>query len=533
MAIPNIYSEGLASGWKIIDAATLTAPQTIEADVAIVGSGAGGGVAAEILSQAGLAVVLVEEGPLKTSEDFKDMQEARAMRDLYQERGGRATSDGAIAILQGRSVGGSTTVNWTSSFRTPEPTLQFWAAERGVVGHGVDEMAPWFEKMEQRLNVAPWQTDPNPNNAVLKRGCDKLGWTSHVIPRNVKGCWNSGYCGFGCPVNAKQSMLVSTIPAALGHGATLIHRLRVRRFEHAGGKVSAAVGEALRADDGITPTGVTVTVKARHYVAAGGAINTPALLLRSQLPDPNKLLGTRTLIHPVVLTVAVMPETIDPFYGAPQSIYSDHFQWKDGATGPMGYKLEVPPIFPGIGSAVLGGFGPDLQRAMPQLPHSNSVLALLRDGFVAESVGGSVRLAGDGSPMLDYDVSDYVWDGARRALLSMAELQFAAGAKTVRAAHLDTRDYASWAEARQAIAELPMKKFRTTLFTAHLMGGCGMSESAARGVVDSRGRHHQVANLTVLDGSVFPTSIGANPQLSIYALTAQNATALAKELGGR
>ena len=95
------------------------------------------------------------------------------------------------------------------------------------------------------------------------------------------------------------------------------------------------------------------------------------------------------------------------------------------------------------------------------------------------------------------------------------------------------RSEASWAEARQAIAELPMKKFRTTLFTAHLMGGCGMSESAARGVVDSRGRHHQVANLTVLDGSVFPTSIGANPQLSIYALTAQNATALAKELGGR
>ena len=344
MAIPNLYSEGLAAGWKIIDAAKLSAPQTIEADVAIVGSGAGGGVAAEILSQAGLKVVLVEEGPLKTSEDFKDMQEARAMRDLYQERGARATSDGAIAVLQGRSVGGSTTVNWTSSFRTPEPTLKFWAAEREVVGHGVDDMAPWFEKMEKRLNVAPWETDPNPNNAVLKRGCDKLGWTSHVIPRNVKGCWNSGYCGFGCPVNAKQSMLVSTIPAALGNGATLIHRLRVRKFEHGGGKISAAVGDALRADDGLTPTGVTVTIKARHYVAAGGAINTPALLLRSQLPDPNKLLGTRTLIHPVVLTVAVMPEKIDPFYGAPQSIYSDHFLETDAKSFCISTKLYEPLV---------------------------------------------------------------------------------------------------------------------------------------------------------------------------------------------
>lgn len=530
MAIPNIYSEGLASGWKIIDAAKLTAAQTLEADVAIIGSGAGGGVTAEILSQAGLKVVLVEEGPLKTSEDFKDMQEARATRDLYQERGGRATSDGAIAVLQGRSVGGSTTVNWTSSFRTPDQTLAFWAAEREVVGHGVADMKPWFEKMEERLHVAPWATAPNPNNAVLKRGCDKLGWTSHVIPRNVKGCWNSGYCGFGCPVNAKQSMLVSTIPEALKNGATLVHHLRVRQLQHADGKISAAIGDALRADDGITPTGATVTIRARHYVAAGGAINTPALLLRSALPDPNKLLGKRTLIHPVVLTLAVMPEQIDPFYGAPQSIYSDHFQWKDGAAGPMGYKLEVPPIFPGIGSAVLGSFGPQLQKAMPQLPHTNAALALLRDGFVPQSEGGGVRLASDGSPILDYDVSDYVWDGARRALLSMAELQFAAGARTVRAAHLDSATYTSWTEAKKGIAELPMQKFRTSMFTAHLMGGCAMSENATRGVVDSRGRHHQVANLSVLDGSVFPTSIGANPQLSIYALTAQNATALAKDL---
>jgi choline dehydrogenase-like flavoprotein len=531
MAIPDLYGEGIASGWKVIDAATLTSPLTLEADVAIIGSGAGGGVAAEILALAGLKVVLLEEGALKTSDSFKDMDEARAYAELYQEAAARATSDGAIAVLQGRTVGGTTTVNWTSSFRTPLPTLQFWAAQREVKGHSEAEMAPWFAKMEERLSIAPWAAAPNANNSVLKRGCDKLGWESHVIPRNVKGCWDSGYCGFGCPVNAKQSMLVSTIPVALQHGATLVHRLRVRQLQHADGKVSAAVGEALRGD-GRTPSGVSVTIKARHYVASGGAINTPAMLLRSQLPDPNKLLGKRTMIHPVVLTLATMPERIDPFYGTPQSIASDHFQWKDGATGPMGYKIEVPPIFPGLGSSVLNIFGEPLRKEMAALPNTNSLLALLRDGFVAQSEGGSVRLADDGSPVLDYDLTDYVWDGARRAYLSMAEAQFAAGAKQVRPAHLDAPYYASWSEARQAIAALPMKKFRASLFTAHLMGGCGMSENPARGVVDSRGRHHQVANLSVMDGSVFPTSIGANPQLSIYALTAQNATALAKELAG-
>jgi len=530
MAIPDIYTEGIASGWKVIDASTLTAPQTLEADVAIIGSGAGGGVAAEILSLAGLKVLLLEEGPLKTSDSFKDMDEARAYRDLYQEAAARATSDGAIAVMQGRAVGGSTTVNWTSSFRTPAPTLKFWASDREVVGHGVDEMKPWFEKMEERLGVAPGVVPPNANNSVLTRGCDALGWEAHVIPRNVKGCWNTGYCGFGCPVNAKQSMLVSTIPVALQNGATLVHRLRVQQLQYADGKITGAVGEA-RGKDGRTATGVALTIKAKHFIAAGGSINTPALLLRSALPDPHKILGKRTFIHPVVLTVAEMPEQIDPFYGAPQSVASDHFQWKDGATGPMGYKLEVPPIFPGIGSGVFNNFGEPLRKEMAALPHTNAVLALLRDGFVAQSEGGSVRLAADGSPMLDYDLSDYVWDGARRAYLSMAELQFAAGAQRVRPAHLDGSYVSSWNEAKRAIAELPMKKFRTTLFTAHLMGGCGMSENPTRGVVNSRGRHHQIGNLSVFDGSVFPTSIGANPQLSIYGLTAQNASALVKDLG--
>jgi len=292
-----------------------------------------------------------------------------------------------------------------------------------------------------------------------------------------------------------------------------------------------AVRHFLR-DDDLTPSGISVTIKARHYIAAGGAINTPALLLRSAAPDPHKLLGKHTLIHPVVLTLAQMPEQIDPFYGAPQSIASDHFQWLNGATGPMGYKLEVPPIFPGIGAGVLNAFGKPLQEEMAQLPHTSSVLALLRDGFVEQSPGGQVRLADDGSPILDYELSDYVWDGVRRAYLSMAELQFAAGAKRVRAAHLDANYHTSWEAAKRGIAELPLKKFRATLFTAHLMGGCGMSQNVKRGVVDSRGRHHQLANLSVMDGSVFPTSIGANPQLSVYALTAQNASALAKELGG-
>ena len=177
----------------------------------IIGTGAGGGTAGEILSKAGLKVILVEEGPLKSSNKF-DMQESSAYSDLYQEGMARGSKDGAFTIMQGRCVGGSTTVNWTSSFRTPDETLNHWTQQHHLEGFSPKEMAPWFELMEKRLNIHKWQKAPNANNQVLADGCDKMGYSWKTIPRNVSGCWDLGYCGTGCPTNAKQSMLVTTIP---------------------------------------------------------------------------------------------------------------------------------------------------------------------------------------------------------------------------------------------------------------------------------------------------------------------------------
>ena len=530
MAIDDIYTAGIASGWKVRDASTFTTDQTMEADVAIIGTGAGGGTTAEILSAAGFKVLILEEGPLKTSANFKDMDEARAYSELYQEAAARSTSDGAVSIFQGRSVGGTTTVNWTSSFRTPPGTLKQWAEAHDVKGASEAEMAPWFLQMEQRLGIAPWGQAPNANNSVLKTACDKLGWEVHVIPRNVRGCWNSGYCGFGCPVNAKQSMLVSTIPQALRQGAELVHHLRVEKILYSSGQVTGLSARALDAKC-IQATGAKVQIKARHYVLAGGAINNPALLLRSDAPDPYRRAGKRTMIHPVNLTLAQMPEKIDGFYGAPQSIASDEFQWKYDTSNAPGFKLEVPPMYVGLSSAIFGTHGKALVEDQVMLPYTNAMLALLRDGFHADSPGGSVRIDDRGYPLLDYDVSDYLWRGVKKSYLSMAEAQFAAGAKRVSPGHLDGRWCTSWAEARDHIETLPYKKFRVSLFTAHLMGGCALGEDEKHSVVNSEGRHHQLENLSIMDGSVFPTSIGANPQLSIYGMTAKNATRLAAALG--
>lgn len=530
--VPDPIRSGLQRGWRVLGGAHAPLPAQITCDVAIVGSGAGAGITAELLTQAGLQVVLVEEGPLKSSSDFRQL-ESEAYPSLYQESAGRKTADKAITILQGRCVGGSTTVNWTSSFRTPTGTLQHWQQHFGLADYTDAALAPWFAQAEQRLNIGPWLTPANRNNEVLRAGASRLGITAAGIQRNVKGCWNLGSCGMGCPTNAKQSMLVTTIPTALDRGATLLVETRAEAFVVGHGQVQALVCTPLTGNGSPKPGATATRIVARHFVVAGGAINSPALLMRSGVPDPHRLLGKRTFLHPVVISAATFDERVEAWSGAPQTLYSDHFLHTQAIDGPMGYKLEAPPMHPVIVSTTLTGHGQAQADLLKQFPQTQGLLALLRDGFHAESPGGTVQLRGDGSPVLDYPLNDYVMDGARRAFLSMAEIQFAAGARQVMPVHELGRHYTSWAQAREAIQALPMKPLLTRVVSAHVMGGCAMAGTERQGVVQPNGVHWQLANLSVHDGSLFPTSIGANPQLSVYGVANRLATGLAKSLTGR
>lgn len=529
--VPDPIAAGLKSGWKVTDASTLTSNRDFDVDVVIVGTGAGGGVTAETLTLAGLKVLMIEEGALKSSRDFK-MREADAYPQLYQESAARKTKDKAINILQGRSVGGSTTVNWTSSFRTPDNTLEYWQKHFGLKDYTADSLGPWFLMMEQRLNVSTWMTPPNENNDILRRGAAQLGIPAAAIMRNVRGCWNLGYCGMGCPTNAKQSMLVTTIPSALSKGASLITHARAERLIFKGDKVSALECVALT-PDGQAPTGKIITVRAKHFVLAGGSINSPGLLLRSKAPNPSGMLGKRTFLHPTVISAALFTQKVESYTGAPQTIYSDHFLGIHPIDGPIGYKLESPPLHPLLLATTMNGFGAEHASLMQQFPHIQSVLALLRDGFHEQSVGGSVELRSDGSAVLDYPITEFVWDGVKRAQLNMAEIQFAAGAKKVMPTHEMAKLYTSWAEAKTAIAALPYENFKSRVVSAHVMGGCGMAADDKRGVVDPRGTYFGLSNLSVFDGSLFPTSIGANPQLSIYGIVARLASDLAQKLTGK
>ena len=468
--IPDPIELGLARGWRVFGGAQAAAPERIECDVAIIGSGAGAGVSAELLSKAGLRVVIVEEGPLKSIKDFRQL-ESEAYPTLYQESAARKTVDKAINILQGRCVGGSTTVNWTSSFRTPEATLAYWQTHFGLSELTNDAMAPYFAQAETRLSIGPWLTASNENNDLLRRGAAKLGIPAAAIARNVKGCWNLGSCGMGCPTNAKQSMLVTTIPAALDLGAQLLVETRADRFEFTNGRVSRLLcsGKSFKPNADVAKTDkkqeksqsvqyssqmFATQIIAKHYILAGGAINSPALLLRSQAPDPHSVLGTRTFLHPVVISGAVFSQKVEGWSGAPQTIYTDHFLDTQAIDGPIGYKLEAPPMHPVLFASTLHGMGPPLAEALLAFPQTHVLLALMRDGFHDQSKGGNVSLRGDGSPQLDYPLNDFVMEGARRALLSMAEIQFAAGAKEVVPTHAMAGKYTSWEAARAAILAL-------------------------------------------------------------------------------
>ncbi len=524
--------DGLARGWKVMGGPFAPPPAQITCDVAIVGSGAGAGITAELLTKAGLKVVIVEEGPLKSSTDF-NQKESDAYPQLYQESAARKTEDKAINILQGRCVGGSTTVNWTSSFRTPASTLKFWQDKFGLTDYNPDALSPYFEQAERRLNIGPWLTPPNENNDLLRRGAAKLGIPAQAIARNVKGCWNLGSCGMGCPTNAKQSMLVTTIPAALDKGAQLLVETIAERFELANGRVTSLICSPRAQNTALAQTNsaqAAIKIVAKHYVLAGGAINSPAVLLRSGAPDPHGTLGKRTFLHPVVMSSAVFEQKVEAWAGAPQTIYTDHFLETQAIDGPIGYKLEAPPLHPVIFASTVPGMGQSQHDLLKAFPHNHTLLALMRDGFHDQSQGGKVKLRGDGSAALDYPLTDYVMDGARRALLSMMEIQFAAGAAKVLPLHEMAQTYTTWTEARDAVNALPIKPMLTKIVSAHVMGGCAMTGAEKQGVTRPDGVHWQIENLSIHDGSLFPTSIGANPQLSVYGVVNRLAQGLVKQL---
>src|SRR5581483_3131798 len=229
---------------------------------------------------------------------------------------------GQMLLLAGRGVGGGTVVNYSTSFRTPDRVREEWA-DHGVPQFTTEEYAASMDAVCERLGVNTDHDKAANRDAVMERGARALGWDVAAMPRNVVGCDQDvecGRCGLGCRLGAKQSTAKTWLSDAVDRGARILTGVNVRTVDQVGGRASGVTGR--------TAAGHTVTVKARAVVVAAGAIQTPALLQRSGLRNPN--IGRHLRLHPATAVMGVVDERVDPWTGAMQSRYVDHMADLDG-----------------------------------------------------------------------------------------------------------------------------------------------------------------------------------------------------------
>ena len=493
----------------IVAGSTLTGPLQLKAQVVIVGTGAGGSIVAQRAAEAGLDVLILETGAYYRASDFTQ-REGEMMRKLYWEAGLRATENGAMAVMHGRAVGGSTVVNYLDCFRTPDRLLNLWKDSHNLPELAPERMRPRFERIEQILHVA--KLDPaqlNPNNLKLKLGAEAMGWKGDTFHRNAYQCYGSGFCDLGCSYNAKQSAALTFIPLATAKGARLYSECRVDRVRFANGRAIGVEGHLLGED---RQSRGTFTVDADCVVVSGGSIQTPHLLLSSETDDASGQIGQNLWVHPATPVVGHFPgERIANYEGIKQGYYIGEFSWvlNEHPTDALIEGIGAPP---GITSTILPGFGVERQKDFARYNEFAATGVLLRDHDAGEVRAGASR------PEVHWTLSDGDAARLKDAIARTAEAYLAAGAAAVFTGHTrrlilrKPSDFAKLAEAGHAPGQLGM-------FCFHQMGTCRMGSSPDRDAVDPTGRVWAYPNLFVADASIFPSASGVNPQLTVYGLS--------------
>lgn len=467
-------------------------------DVCVVGSGAGGAVIAKELAEAGLSVVILEAGEHHEPSTFTEY-EPDMLRRLFWDSGLRRTRDGAIVISQGRGVGGSTVHNLCYAVRPPQPLLDRW---------GLPDISNALARVEQTLNVRQIEeSEVNSLNAVIRRGCEAMGWHGTVQRHNRGACTACGArCLFGCPASktgiGKQSMAVTYIPLALAAGARLYSNCLAEAVLVENGK---AVGVSASSLSG------QLTIQSKVVVLAAGAINSPQLWLKSRLPNPNRQVGQNLHLHPAVFVGGIFDEIVDGHLGIPQSYYIDEFL-DLGDTPDSGYLLM--PAFGSqlIVAASLPGFGKSHRELMERYRHIAALLVLLHD-----TTSGRVSLNRDGTPRIVYRLNREDKAVLVEGAINAARLLIAAGATEILMPY--TQHVRIKTEADLAgIHRRGIVPNDVMLASSHPQGTLRMGEDAATSVVTFSGEARDVRNLFVADASLFPTSIGVPPMLTIAAL---------------
>jgi choline dehydrogenase-like flavoprotein len=507
------------------------ADTTYECEVLVIGSGAGGGVVAGELAQAGHDVLVLEKGPYFHGRDFTQ-READMLGQLYDARGTLCTQDGGIGLLAGSCLGGGTTVNWAGAFRTPDYILEEWAAEHDAPQFTSAAFQASLDAVSAALSVNTDYAQHNGQNQALRDGSAQLGQATSLIARNEKNLTESaahfqglGYSSLGDAHGIKQGTLNTYLRTAFEHGARILPNTHVARVTTAAGRATGA--EATHT----TPDGrpLRITVRAQCVVVAGGAVQTPALLLRSGLSHPH--LGQHLHLHPTVIVAARYPQAMRSWHGPSMSIVNDTHTRLHGTN--YGVKLETPPTHPGLLAMVLPWLGGRPHRELLRTAeHLGSFIVLTRDRD-----GGRVRLDPHGMPLIDYTLSPFDRANMLEGVRAAAEIHVAAGAEAVYLPHgsLPTlRASDGVLHNPEILAQLPHLGWRANqfgLYSAHQMSTCRLGGQAATHPLRPTGETVEVRGLFVADGSAFPACSGVNPMLTIMALAHHTAQGLKGSLG--
>jgi choline dehydrogenase-like flavoprotein len=503
---------------KPIRTLSVTADVELTADAVVIGSGAGGSVVAAELAAAGSDVVILEMGEYLNEADFTGM-EAEMTPRLFLRHGLLATSDLGMVVLAGSCLGGGTVVNWSDSLRTPDDVLNEWEHQHGLEGITGLAYRQGFDVVERRLNVNLRDSAPNENNAVLQRGCEALGYHWDPIPRNASGCeQRCGGCQFGCPYACKQTALLTFLQDAHARGARIISGCHVERVLVRQGRAAGVEAEVAGAHSGQRHR---VIVRAPIVVVAGGGVESPAVLLRSGLDNPN--IGRHLRVHPVTAVAGFYDHAVQAWLGSPQTVKTDQFARLRGGHG---FRLEMAPAHPGIiamGTSWEGG----RQHKLQMLQAANAAIFFVLTRDTGE---GRVHVDRRGRAVITYWPNQVDREFLVRGMQEITRIAFAGGAVAVSTTHSPALRLASDGGVPGAVGEARLDRFlrdiaareiapnRLPLFTAHQMGSCRLGKDRRTSVADPYGQVHGVPGLYVADASGFPTASGVNPMLSVMAL---------------
>jgi choline dehydrogenase-like flavoprotein len=497
-----------------------------QVDVVVIGTGCGGAVVARVLAEAGWSVLMLERGGLALAErgDF-DQREDDMLAKIDGGRGLDTTDDGLVALTYGNAVGGASLHYWADTYRTPKDRCELWASRYGVQHRSYDELVPWFDKIERDLNVhdAPDQAR-NKMNALFVKGMDALGLPVERVPQARKNCVGSGYCMQGCAYDAKQSQLVTNLPAALAAGARIFADCRVDGIVVEDGRATGVAASFLDRRTN-APSGRTLRVRSkRAVVVAAGGFNTAPLLMKSGVPDPSGLLGEHLQMNPGFRTLGLFDEDVVMWRGIPAAVGSLDFRLArfdgDRYLG-GGYQLYPDQLPPATLAALLPGFGKEHRAIMANAHRVGSVTS-----WTDEVGSGWVKPGADGRPVWHMPIAGVDDAMHRDAMKLHARILLAAGAREVLIPDRRGTRIRGVDEIDAQVAAVDLRPGSLIFAAPHPAGACRMGGRPEDSVVSSDGELWAVRGLFVADPSAFPTVVSVDPSETIMAWSYVTATRL-------